>query len=116
MVRSKEKKERASGDAHRSVVETDAAPIITATLDYERWLKKRVDVVDADLQRKHEEMASFALRVSQSDLLSVGFALVAGLPWTSPRPPRCWRWVISTLRTSELGVMPRVGLSGASMM
>ena len=57
MVRSKEKKARASGDAHRSVVETDAAPIIMATIDYERWLKKRIDVVEPDLQLKHEAMA-----------------------------------------------------------
>src|SRR6476469_9491860 len=56
MVRSKEKKARASGDAHRSVVETDAAPIIMATIDYERWLKKRIDVVAPDLQLKHEAM------------------------------------------------------------
>jgi hypothetical protein len=57
MVRSKEKKARASGDAHRSVVETDAAPIIMATIDYERWLKRRIDVVEPDLQLKHEAMA-----------------------------------------------------------
>jgi hypothetical protein len=55
MVRSKEKKARASDDAHRSVVET--APIIMATIDYERWLKKRIDVVEPDLQLKHEAMA-----------------------------------------------------------
>src|SRR3990170_5280698 len=57
MVRSKEKKARASGDAHRSVVETDAAPIIMATIDYERWLKRRIDVVEPDLHLKHEAMA-----------------------------------------------------------
>ena len=32
--------------------------IITATIDYERWVKKHVAVADADLQRKHEEMAT----------------------------------------------------------
>jgi hypothetical protein len=58
MVRSKKKKARASGDAHRSVVETDAAPIVMATIDYERWLKKRIDVVEPDLLLKHEAMAS----------------------------------------------------------
>jgi uncharacterized protein DUF2252 len=57
MVRSKEKKARPSGEGHRSVVETDAAPIITATIDYERWLKKQIDVVESDLQLKHEAMA-----------------------------------------------------------
>jgi hypothetical protein len=56
MVRSKEKKALASGDTHRSVVETDAAPIIMATIDYERWLKKRIDVVEPDLLLKHEAM------------------------------------------------------------
>src|SRR6476619_2331936 len=30
--------------------------IITATIDYEQWVKKHVAVADADLQRKHEEM------------------------------------------------------------
>jgi Uncharacterized protein conserved in bacteria (DUF2252) len=57
MARSKENKARASGDAHRSVVETDVAPIIMATIDYEQWLKKRIDVVVPDLQLKHETMA-----------------------------------------------------------
>ena len=28
-----------------------------ATIDYERWLKKRIDVVEPDLQMKHEAMA-----------------------------------------------------------
>jgi hypothetical protein len=56
VVRSKEKKARAPGDAYRSVVETDAAPIIMATIDYEHWLHKRIDVVEPDLQLKHKEM------------------------------------------------------------
>jgi hypothetical protein len=55
MVRSKEKKERASGDTRRSVVEAD--PIVMVTIDYEHWLKKRIDVVEADLQLKHKQMA-----------------------------------------------------------
>ena len=33
-------------------------PIITATVDYERWLKKHVAVVETDLQQKHKEMAT----------------------------------------------------------
>jgi Uncharacterized protein conserved in bacteria (DUF2252) len=57
MIRSKEEKADASRDALRSVVKTDAAPIIMATVDYERWLKKRIDVVEPDLQLKHEAMA-----------------------------------------------------------
>jgi hypothetical protein len=32
--------------------------ITAATLRYERWVRKRVDVVEADLQLKHKEMAS----------------------------------------------------------
>lgn len=32
--------------------------IVTATIDYERWLKKHVAVIEPDLQRKHEEMAT----------------------------------------------------------
>jgi len=57
MIRSKEEKAGAPRDALRSVVKTDAAPIIMATVDYERWLKKRIDVVEPDLQLKHEAMA-----------------------------------------------------------
>ena len=37
---------------------TDTAPIVAATDDYERWLHKRVDVVEQDLQQKHADMAS----------------------------------------------------------
>ena len=37
---------------------TGLAPIITATLDYEDWLSRQVDVVEADLQLKHRQMAS----------------------------------------------------------
>ena len=33
-------------------------PIVTATIDYERWLKKHVAVVETDLQLKHKEMAA----------------------------------------------------------
>ena len=33
-------------------------PIITATVDYERWLKRHVAVVETDLQLKHKEMAA----------------------------------------------------------
>src|SRR6478736_625875 len=37
---------------------TGLAPIITATIDYEDWLSRQVDVVEADLQLKHRQMAS----------------------------------------------------------
>jgi hypothetical protein len=33
-------------------------PIVTATIDYEHWLKKHVAVVETDLQLKHKEMAA----------------------------------------------------------
>jgi hypothetical protein len=51
MVRSKAKKARASGKAPRPVATTDTPPIITATNDYERWLHKRLDVVEQELPR-----------------------------------------------------------------
>jgi hypothetical protein len=57
MVRSKAKKARASGKAPRPEAMTDIPPIIAATNDYERWLHKRLDVVEPDLQQKHEDMA-----------------------------------------------------------
>ena len=57
MVRSKEEKAGAPHNALRAVVKTDAAPIIMITIDYERWLKRRIDVVEPDLQLKHKEMA-----------------------------------------------------------
>ena len=37
---------------------TGLAPIVTATIDYEDWLSRQVDVVEADLQLKHRQMAS----------------------------------------------------------
>ena len=57
MVRSKAKKARASGKTPRPVATTDTPPIIAATNDYERWLHKRLAVVEQDLQLKHETMA-----------------------------------------------------------
>ena len=37
---------------------TGLAPIITATIDYEDWLSRQVDVVEADLQLEHRQMAN----------------------------------------------------------
>ena len=37
---------------------TGLAPIITATIDYEDWLSRQVNVVEADLRLKHRQMAS----------------------------------------------------------
>ena len=115
MVRSKEKKAGASGDAHRSVVETDAAPIIMATIDYERWLKRRIDVVEPDLHLKHEAMAGslFAfLRATFYRWVSLWQEVCPDLT----EAPRVLAVVTSMWRTSELGVIPRVGWSGASMI
>ncbi len=57
MVRSKAKKARASAKAPRLVAAADTPAVIAATNDYERWLHKRLDVVDPDLKAKHEDMA-----------------------------------------------------------
>jgi hypothetical protein len=35
-----------------------SAPIVAATIDYERWLHKRIEVVEPDLKLKHEQMSS----------------------------------------------------------
>jgi hypothetical protein len=37
---------------------TSVTPIVTATIDYEYWLRRQVDVVEADLHLKHRQMAS----------------------------------------------------------
>jgi hypothetical protein len=57
MVRSKTKKARNPPNAHRPAIATDPAPIVAATIDYERWLRQRIDVVEPDLQLKHKKMA-----------------------------------------------------------
>ncbi|MGC1180478.1 MAG: DUF2252 family protein [Methyloceanibacter sp.] len=57
MVRSIKKKVRDRSNVLQPATATDPAPIIVATLEYERWLHKRIDVVEPDLQLKHEKMA-----------------------------------------------------------
>jgi hypothetical protein len=57
MVRSKKTKVRKPSNALRPATATDPAPIVAATIDYERWLHKRIDVVEPDLQLKHKDMA-----------------------------------------------------------
>jgi hypothetical protein len=37
---------------------TGLTPIVTATIDYEDWLRRQVDVLEADLHLKHRQMAS----------------------------------------------------------
>ncbi len=56
MARSSKNKGRHASDAPASAIET--APIVTATADYERWLHKRIVVVEPDLEQKHKAMAS----------------------------------------------------------
>ena len=58
---------------------TDLTPMVTATIDYEDWLRRRVDVVEADLHLKHRQMAS-SLFTFLRDILPVGFALDGDLP------------------------------------
>ncbi|MGH9551442.1 MAG: DUF2252 family protein, partial [Terriglobales bacterium] len=58
MVRSIKKKALSPRNALRPATATDPAPIIIATLDYERWVHKRIDVVEPDLKLKHEQMGS----------------------------------------------------------
>jgi Uncharacterized protein conserved in bacteria (DUF2252) len=38
-------------------IATHPAPIVAATIDYECWLRKRIDVVESDLLMKHNQMA-----------------------------------------------------------
>ena len=55
MARSKKKQ----ADDPNSPPATSApgpAPIVAVTTDYERWLHKRVDVVEADIEAKHKQM------------------------------------------------------------
>ena len=47
--------------ALRRASESNSAPIVAATIDYERWLHKRIDVVEPDLKLKHEQMSSSLL-------------------------------------------------------
>ena len=41
-----------------------AAPVAAAAQAYERWLGKRVDIVEADLKLKHKLMQGSAFRSS----------------------------------------------------
>jgi hypothetical protein len=52
----KKKKARNPRNALRPATATDPAPIVAATIGYERWLQ-RIDVVEPDLQLKHKQMA-----------------------------------------------------------
>jgi hypothetical protein len=54
MARSKKAKTRS--DALPPATASGAAPIVAATIDYERWLHERVDVVEPDILLKHQQM------------------------------------------------------------
>ena len=43
----------------------NSASIVAATVDYERWLHKRIDVVEPDLKLKHEQMSSSLLAFAE---------------------------------------------------
>ena len=58
MARSKTAKPNDRDDAPRAPAASEQAPIVAATMAYERWLQERLDVVEADLEQKHEAMAS----------------------------------------------------------
>ena len=45
------------GVKFNTVITNHPAPIVAATIDYERWLHKRINVVESDLLMKHNQMA-----------------------------------------------------------
>ena len=55
-------------------------PIVTATIDYEDWLSRQVDVEEADLHLKHRQMASSLFAFPTRDILPVGSALEGDMP------------------------------------
>ena len=57
MVRSKKAKAHGPGDDLQRATATRPAPIVAATVDYERWLHTRIPVVEPDIRLKHEQMA-----------------------------------------------------------
>jgi hypothetical protein len=73
-------------------------PIITATVNYERWLKKHVAVVETDLQLKHKEMATslfaFLIRglelsrpIASAVIAAIMIACILVLPHRAGRHP-----------------------------
>jgi hypothetical protein len=56
MARSKKAPTHDRRDARLAATAPDPAPIVAATIDYERWLHKRTDVVEPDLELKHKQM------------------------------------------------------------
>ena len=62
--------------------------MITATIDYKQWIKEHVAVADADLQRKHEEMATSLFAFLRATFYRWA-SLWSEVSLDSPRPPRC---------------------------
>src|SRR6266705_661726 len=58
MARSKKAPADDPPDALPAASAPDPPPVVTATIDYERWLHKRTDVVEPDLEVKHKQMTS----------------------------------------------------------
>ena len=55
-----------------------AAPVAAATEAYERWLGKRLDIVEADLKLKHKLMQGSVFVFLRGHLLSLGGAVAGG--------------------------------------
>ena len=87
---------------------TTEPPVIAATDAYEDWLRERTDVIEVDLQYKHQQM-----KASLFAFLRGTFYRWAAL-WPAVCPDlakarRCWRWAIFMSRISERGVTSRAG-------
>src|SRR6476646_9814331 len=84
---------------------TGLAPIVTATIDYEDWLSRQVDVVEADLQLKHRQMASSLFAFLRATFYRWGPLLRETCPD-----------LVETPRVLALGATKKGGWSGASMI
>jgi Uncharacterized protein conserved in bacteria (DUF2252) len=58
MVLSTKKTTADAASSVSPVTANASAPIVSATERYERWLRKRIDVVESDLRLKHADMAA----------------------------------------------------------
>ena len=94
---------------------TGLAPIITATIDYEDWLSRQVDVVEADLQLKHRQMASSLFAFLRATFYRWGPLLRETCP-DLVELRECWRLGICMWKILALGATKKGGWSGASMI
>src|SRR5262245_5202869 len=92
---------------------TAGLPVMEATEAYEAWLRKRLDVVEADLQYKHQQMAASLFAFLRGTFYRWAALWEETFP-TLPGHRDCWRLAIYTSRISEPGVTSKAGLSGAS--